>query len=173
VDTTHQATTLTVQVGVDLLLEGGLVKVTGTDTNTESNGLLLSLASDVLENSYGGVDTTAVTEESSDSSARSLWCNKDDIDVSWNIDLGLVLENWGETVREVESLCQLAYGHSIEAKIIFPYLSLGDLWLDGWPGLALGSITEQVHDDGTTGDGLIDLEEGLAWYPAILLSILP
>ena len=41
------------------------------------------------------------------------------------------------------------------------------------PGLRLGSITEQVHDDGTLGDGLIDLEQVLARDPAILLGILP
>lgn len=52
-------------------------------------------------------------------------------------------------------------------------LSLGDLGLDRRPGLALGSITEQVHDDGTPGDGLIDIEEVLSWNPAVLLGILP
>jgi hypothetical protein len=53
------------------------------------------------------------------------------------------------------------------------YLSLGDLRLDVRPGLGLGSIGEEVHDDGTTGDGLIDLEEVLALNPSILLSLLP
>lgn len=104
-DTSHQTTTFSVQVRVDLLLECGLVEVTTSDTDTEGNGLLLSLAGNILENSDGGVDTTAVLEESSDSSARSLWCNEDDIDVGRNINLGLVLENWGETVGEVKGLC--------------------------------------------------------------------
>ena len=53
------------------------------------------------------------------------------------------------------------------------YLALGELGLDGGPGLALGGITEQVHDDGTAGDGLVDLEEVLAGDPAILLGVLP
>lgn len=53
------------------------------------------------------------------------------------------------------------------------YLSLGDLRLDVRPGLGLGSIGEKVHDDGTTGDGLIDLEEVLALNPSILLSLSP
>lgn len=53
------------------------------------------------------------------------------------------------------------------------YLSLSQLWLDGGPGLALSSITEQVHDDGTLGDGLIDLEQVLAGYPAILYCFFP
>jgi hypothetical protein len=41
---------------------------------------------------------------SSHSSARSLGRNEDDIDVSWYINLGLVLENRGETVGEIEGL---------------------------------------------------------------------
>jgi hypothetical protein len=53
------------------------------------------------------------------------------------------------------------------------YLSLGDLWLDCWPGLTLSSITEQVHNDGTLGDSLINVEEVLSWNPSILLSVLP
>lgn len=103
-NTTHQATTLTVQIGVNLLLEGGLVEVSRSNTNTESDGLLLCLSGNILEDGDGGVDTTTLTEESSDGTSRSLWCNEDDINVSWDIDLGLVLEDWGETVGEVESL---------------------------------------------------------------------
>lgn len=103
-DTSHQATTLTVQVGVDLLLEGGLVEVTTADTDTESNCLLLGVTGNILEDGNGGVDTTSLAEESSDGTARSLGGNEDDIDVSWDIDLGLVLEDWGETVGEVEGL---------------------------------------------------------------------
>jgi hypothetical protein len=47
------------------------------------------------------------------------------------------------------------------------------LGFDGGPGLALSGITEEVHDDGAPGDGLIDLEEVLAGNPAVLLRILP
>jgi len=104
VDTPHQATTLTVQVGVDLLLECGLVQVSTANSDTESNCLLLGVASDVLEDGDGGVDSTTLAEEGSDGTARALGGNEDDIDVSWNINLGLVLENWGETVGEVEGL---------------------------------------------------------------------
>jgi hypothetical protein len=53
VDTTHQAATLTVQVGVDLLLEGGLVHVSGTDGNAKGDSLLLGLAGDILEDGDG------------------------------------------------------------------------------------------------------------------------
>lgn len=42
-----------------------------------------------------------------------------------------------------------------------------------WPGLGLGSIGEEVHDDGTAGDSLVDLEKVLALNPSILLSLLP
>lgn len=106
-DTTHQAATLTVEVRVDLLLEGGLVKVAGADGDTEGDGLLLSLASDVLVDGEGGVDTTALTEEGSDGSARALGGAEDDVDVGGDLDLGEVLEDGGETVGEVEGLLQM------------------------------------------------------------------
>jgi hypothetical protein len=61
----------------------------------------------------------------------------------------------------------------LEIKQLFTYLSLGDLGLDGRPSLALGGIREQVHDDGTLGDSLVNFEKVLAWDPAILLSVLP
>ena len=41
------------------------------------------------------------------------------------------------------------------------------------PRLGLGSVAEQVHDDGTARDSFIDLEEVLSRNPAILLGILP
>lgn len=41
------------------------------------------------------------------------------------------------------------------------------------PGLGLGGIGKEVHDDGTAGDGLIDIEEVLARDPAVLDGILP
>lgn len=104
VDTTHQAATLTVKVRVDLLLKGGLVEVAGADGDTEGDGLLLSLASDVLVDGEGGVDTTALTEEGSDGSARALGGAEDDVDVGGDLDLGEVLEDGGETVGEVEGL---------------------------------------------------------------------
>ena len=53
------------------------------------------------------------------------------------------------------------------------YLALGQLGLDGGPGLGLGGVGEKVHDDGTAGDGLIDIEEVLSGDPAVLHSILP
>jgi hypothetical protein len=61
-----------------------------------------------LENGDGGVDTTSLTEESPYGPTRSLGGNEDDINVGGNIDLGLVFEDGGETVGEVESLLILA-----------------------------------------------------------------
>lgn len=103
-DTAHEAATLTVEVRVDLLLEGGLVEVAGADGDTKSDGLLLGLASDVLVDSERGVDTTALTEEGSDGSARALGGAEDDVDVGGNLNLGEVLEDGGETVGEVKGL---------------------------------------------------------------------
>ena len=103
-DTTHQAATLTVEVGVDLLLEGSLVEVTAANSNTKGNGLLLSAASDVLVDGEGGVDTTALLEERADGTAGALGGNEDDINVGGDLDLGEILEDGGEAVREVEGL---------------------------------------------------------------------
>lgn len=103
-DTTHQATTLTVKVRVNLLLEGGLVQVTGTDGNTEGDSLLLGLAGDVLEDGNGRVDTTTLTEERADGTAGTLGGDEDNVNVGRDLDLGLVLEDGGETVGEVEGL---------------------------------------------------------------------
>jgi hypothetical protein len=107
VDSAHQATTLAVQIGVDLLLERGLVHVSGTDGDTEGDGLLLGLAGDVLVDGNGGVDTAALTEESADGAAGALGRNEDDVNVGGDFDLGEVLEDGGETVGEVESLLLL------------------------------------------------------------------
>ena len=53
------------------------------------------------------------------------------------------------------------------------YLALGELGLDVRPGGRLGGIGKKVHDDGTLGDGLVNVEEVLALNPAILLGLLP
>ena len=104
VDTAHKAAALTVEVRVDLLLEGGLVEVTGADGDTEGDGLLLGLASDVLVDGERGVDTTALTEEGADGAAGALGGDEDDVNVGGDLDLGEILEDGGETVGEVEGL---------------------------------------------------------------------
>jgi hypothetical protein len=108
VDTAHQAATLAVEIRVDLLLERRLVHVSGADGYTESDGLLLGLAGNVLEDCDGRVDTTALAEESADSAAGALGRDEDDVNVGGDIDLGEVLEDGREAVGEVECLSQLA-----------------------------------------------------------------
>jgi hypothetical protein len=53
------------------------------------------------------------------------------------------------------------------------YLALGEHGLDARPGLLLGGVTEQVHDDGTLLDGLVNLEKVDTGLPAILDGLLP
>jgi hypothetical protein len=53
------------------------------------------------------------------------------------------------------------------------YLALGELGLDLGPGLRLGGVGEQVHDNGGLANGLVDVEQVLAGNPAVLLSLLP
>ena len=155
VDTTHKAATLTVQIGSNLLLKGGLVNVTRTNGNSKSNGSLLSLAGNILPDGVGRVDTTALLEKRSDGTAGTLGGNEDDINVRGSLDLGQILEDGGETVGEVKSL------------------ALGDEGLDVGPGLGLGSIGKQVHDNGTLLDGSVDIEKVLTGDPTVLLGGLP
>lgn len=53
------------------------------------------------------------------------------------------------------------------------YLALDELGLDSGPRLALGGVTEQVHDDGAARNGLIDIKQVLAGDPAVLDGVLP
>lgn len=53
------------------------------------------------------------------------------------------------------------------------YLSLRQLGLDRRPSLALRSIAEEVHDDRTLRDSLVDIEQIRTRNPAILLGLLP
>lgn len=72
---------------------------------------------------------------------------------------------------EVESL------DGISLVVVFgrccAYLALGELGLDLGPSLGLGSVGEEVHDNGGLANGLIDIEEVLAGDPTICLSLLP
>lgn len=106
VNSTHQATALAVQVTVDLLLKGGLVHVACADGNTERDGLLLGLAGHVLVDGDRRVDAAALAEERAHCAAGTLWCDEDYVNVGWDLDLGLALEDGGETVGEVKSLAR-------------------------------------------------------------------
>jgi hypothetical protein len=53
------------------------------------------------------------------------------------------------------------------------HLALGELGLDLGPGLRLGSVGEEVHDNGGLANGLVNVEQVLAGNPAVLLSLLP
>ena len=148
-------TTFTIEIRVDLLLKGGLVHVTRANSDTEGNGLLLGLTSDILPDSHGRVDTASLFEKSADSAARALGGDKNDIDVGGGNDVGVLLEDDGETVGEVESL------------------ALGEERGNGGPCLGLRCVGEEVHDDGALVDGLFNGEEGLAGDPSIFNSLLP
>lgn len=54
-----------------------------------------------------------------------------------------------------------------------PYLALSEQWLDPIPCSALCRVAQEIHDNGTLLNGLIDLEQVLARNPAILLCLLP
>lgn len=104
VDTAHQAAALAVEIRVDFAFKGGFIKITTADGDTESNSLLLGLAGYILENSDGRVDATALAEESADGAAGALGCNQDDVDIRWDVNLGLVFEDRGKAMGEVQGL---------------------------------------------------------------------
>ena len=104
VNATHQASSLAVQIRVDFFLECRLVEVSTANSNTERYSLLFGFAGHVLVDRHRGVDATALPEQGSHSTARSLGCDEDDIDIRGNIDLGKVFENRGEPVGEVKGL---------------------------------------------------------------------
>jgi hypothetical protein len=179
VDTAHEAATLAVQVRPDLLLEGGLVEVAGTDGNTHGYGLLEGLAGHVLVDGDGAVDATALLEERADGAARALGGDEDHVNVGGDLDVGAVLEDGGETVGEVEGLqgmlvCALWYiGADVPGNIFLTHLALGEHGLEVRPGLLLGGVTEEVHDNGSLLHSLVNLEEVDAGLPAILDGLLP
>lgn len=53
------------------------------------------------------------------------------------------------------------------------HLALGDHGLQAGPGLLLGGVREEVHDNGTLLDSLVNLEKVDAGLPAILDGLLP
>ena len=75
---------------------------------------------------------------------------------------------------EVEGLLKYQLACIVALRVqALAHLSLGQLRLDSRPSLTLSGVTEQVHDDSTLGDSLIDLEQVLARDPAILLCFFP
>jgi hypothetical protein len=83
------ATTLSVKVRADLLLERGTVNVTGTDGDGHRLGDLVGLAGDVLVNGVGSVDTAALKEEGTDGTAGTLGGDEDNVDVLGGHNAGL------------------------------------------------------------------------------------
>lgn len=139
-------TTFTVEVRVHLLLEGGLIEVPRPNSDTESNGLLLGLSGDILPDGNTGVDTTALLEESSDGASRAFWSYEDDIDIGRGDNVGIVLVDNREAMREVKGL------------------ALGDQGCNLGPGLRLGGIGEEVHDDRSTVNCFFDWEKSFSGH---------
>lgn len=179
-DTSHEDTTLTVEVRVDLLLERRLVRVTGSDGDGERARLLHGLASHVLPDGDRRVDSAALLEQGADGAARTLGRAEDDVDVLGSLDSGVLGVHERESVREVKSLAFSLPGFRNQNVSSFPFSFSGetiemahDEGLDVLPGLRLGGVREEVHDDRTAVDRLVDGEEGLSGDPSVLLGLLP
>jgi hypothetical protein len=176
-DTTHETSSLTVQVTVDFLLKGGLVEVPGADTDTEGDGFFRGFAGHVLEDGEGRVDTSALFEETADCSAGTFGCDEDDVDVGRGNDTSEVFVHDGETVGEVQGLESVGELNGNNLALSEEGLNLG-------PCLALSGILksvvankriyrEKVHDDCSLLDGLFHIEKILSWNPAIFLGLFP
>lgn len=74
---------------------------------------------------------------------------------------------------EVEGLSDISMSRKKSTGDAVTYLALGELWLDVWPGFGLRSVGKEVHDDGSLGDGLVDVKEVLALNPTILCCLFP
>jgi hypothetical protein len=154
-DTAHKDTSLSVQVRVDFLFKRRFVTVTGTDGDTECDGLLLGVTGNVLVDGDGRVDTSTFQEQGSDSSTGTLGGDQDDVDVLGRDNTSVLLVDDGETVGKVQGL------------------ALGDQGSELRPCLGLSGVGKQVHDDGTLVDGLFDTEQGLSGNPTVFLGLLP
>lgn len=154
-DTAHKDTSLSVQVRVDFLFKRRFVTVTGTDGDTECDGLLLGVTGNVLVNGDGRVDTSTFQEQGSDGSTGTLGGDQDDVDVLGGDNTSVLLVDDGETVGKVQGL------------------ALGDQGSELRPCLGLGGVGKQVHNDGTLVDGLFDTEQGLSGNPTVFLGLLP
>ena len=95
---------LTIKIRVDFLLERSLVHVPTSDCYTERNSLFFSFAGNILVYGDGRVDPSAFAEQRSDCATGAFWCDKNDVDILWYVDVGKILENWGEAMGEVQRL---------------------------------------------------------------------
>jgi hypothetical protein len=88
-----------------------------------------------LEHGNGRVDATAFLEKRTDGASGALGSNENDINVGWYVNLGSVLEDWGESVGEVESLPSL-----FSTRFYVRQSSLRTLPLTNW-GLIAGHVS--------------------------------
>lgn len=130
------------------------------------NGNKTYLAGDVLVDGDRGVDTTSLLEEGADGTSRSLGGDEDDIDVLGRDHTGVLLVDNREAVGEVQGLalgllrCNRRFRcGSSSFRVVFVTHDEGR---DLRPGLGLCGIRQQVHDDGTTVDSLLNREESLS-----------
>mmetsp|Transcript_14365 Transcript_14365/g.25836 ORF Transcript_14365/g.25836 Transcript_14365/m.25836 type:complete len:259 (-) Transcript_14365:548-1324(-) len=92
-DSAHEHTSLSGEIGVHLLFEGGLVGVASADTDGDGFGFLLGLATCIRVDGAGSVDTAALEEQSANGGSRTLRGGKDDVDSLRRHDTGKFAEH--------------------------------------------------------------------------------
>jgi len=92
-NTSHEATAFSIEIGVYFLLKCCLVQVSASDPNAHCDSLLEGFAGNVLVHSDGRIDSATFAEKRSDRATGSLWCDKDDIYVLGDVNFSEILED--------------------------------------------------------------------------------
>ena len=153
-NSTHEWATLTCEVRSSLALECSLEQVTWTDTDTESKCTIESTTSSIVVNCVWRVQTATLEEHSTEWCTRTLRSNHDNVDILRRNATCAVRPCDSETMWEIESLTR------------------SEVLLESWPYRHYCSIRKKTHNDSTLLSSLLNREEGLAWYPTVILSLL-
>lgn len=145
----------TIKVGVNLLLKGGLIHVTRANADTKGDSFFFGLACNVSPYGNARIDTPTFLEKSTNSTTRTLGSHKDNINIFRRYDVGVIFENYRETMGEIESL------------------ALGNERSKSRPRLRLSCIRKEVHDNSSFSNGLFDGEKSLTGYPATFEGLFP
>ena len=149
-DSAHQRTTLTSQIGSSLTDESRLEQVAGTDTDTQRQRTIHRLASSVLIDSERRVQATTLKEHGTQRRTRPLRSDHDHVNIRRRNNARTIVPSDCETMREIQGLasCQIR--------------------LHRRPYRHYGSVGQQAHDDRGLVASLLDTEQSLTRNPSVL-----
>ena len=108
-DSAHQGTTLTSQIGSSLTDESRLEQVAGTDTDTQRQRTIHRLASSVLIDSERRVQATTLKEHGTQRRTRPLRSDHDHVNIRGRNNARTIVPSDRKTMREIQGLasCQI------------------------------------------------------------------